>query len=377
MRHAGERQRPAEVALGVPPIRFPAGRLRHGPSDQRCLAHRAIPPAPQSRRRQRIVIRKERARGSLTAASTPASPGRSPNNSLRWACLVRRSGIGRILRPYPVRAGETRPQGGARATPPRAVRRPRADPRRRARRRPVRPRAPSPSRARTCLRACARGCPWVLDQVPTLGCATVQGQAVCLWPGQLRLDLGASGGTLRPRPRRPTARSTCASPAARSTGRRTSASTAPPPPSSTRTARRACASRAGRHRLAGRFAWSRLPESLSVPAGDRPRGPAPRRPGACPRPRRDEAGLLWLRAGAETARRGREPAAPGLPPDPRRHPALRRDAPRARGGGPRAGGHAPGSAPAGHACPWPSRATCRRASRRTRCACRCAAAATP
>ena len=28
-----------------------------------------------------------------------------------------------------------------------------------------------------------------------LGCATVQGQAVCLWPGQLKLDLGASGGT--------------------------------------------------------------------------------------------------------------------------------------------------------------------------------------
>ena len=37
--------------------------------------------------------------------------------------------------------------------------------------------------------------PWVLDQVPTLGCATVQGQAVCLWPGQLGLDLGASGGS--------------------------------------------------------------------------------------------------------------------------------------------------------------------------------------
>jgi len=36
--------------------------------------------------------------------------------------------------------------------------------------------------------------PWVLDQVPTVGCATVQGQAVCLWPGQLRLDLGPGGG---------------------------------------------------------------------------------------------------------------------------------------------------------------------------------------
>ena len=39
--------------------------------------------------------------------------------------------------------------------------------------------------------------PWVLEQLPTLGCATVQGQAVCLWPGQLQLDLGASGGSFQ------------------------------------------------------------------------------------------------------------------------------------------------------------------------------------
>src|SRR4249920_2061563 len=39
--------------------------------------------------------------------------------------------------------------------------------------------------------------PWVLDQVPTLGCATVQGQAVCLWPGQLKLDLTSAGGTFQ------------------------------------------------------------------------------------------------------------------------------------------------------------------------------------
>jgi hypothetical protein len=51
--------------------------------------------------------------------------------------------------------------------------------------------------------------PWVLDQVPTLGCATVEGQAVCVWPGQLRLDLGPDGGTFG-LDSRPTARSTCA-----------------------------------------------------------------------------------------------------------------------------------------------------------------------
>src|SRR5262245_65933858 len=39
--------------------------------------------------------------------------------------------------------------------------------------------------------------PWVLDQLPTLGCATVHATPVCLWPGQLRLDLGAAGGSLQ------------------------------------------------------------------------------------------------------------------------------------------------------------------------------------
>ena len=37
--------------------------------------------------------------------------------------------------------------------------------------------------------------PWVLDQVPTLGCATMQGRPACLWPGQLELELGPDGGT--------------------------------------------------------------------------------------------------------------------------------------------------------------------------------------
>ena len=82
--------------------------------------------------------------------------------------------------------------------------------------------------------------PWVLDQVPSLGCATVQGQAVCLWPGQLRLDLGPSGGTfvfelqadraVDPR-----------LPGDADAGRRTFASTAAPRPSSPG-APRACAS---------------------------------------------------------------------------------------------------------------------------------------
>jgi hypothetical protein len=37
--------------------------------------------------------------------------------------------------------------------------------------------------------------PWVLDDVRDFGCPRVQGRAVCLWPGRLRLDLEAAGGT--------------------------------------------------------------------------------------------------------------------------------------------------------------------------------------
>ncbi len=144
--------------------------------------------------------------------------------------------------------------------------------------------------------------PWVLDQVPTLGCATVQGQAVCLWPGQLRLDLGASGGTFG-----------LDLAADRAVDVRLPGSVehwpqdvrldGSPAPVFDRDGTPRLRVAAGRHRVAGRFAWSRLPESLSVPAeiglvdlhldGQ-----------AVPRPRRDEAGLLWLRAGAETLGEG-------------------------------------------------------------------------
>jgi hypothetical protein len=144
--------------------------------------------------------------------------------------------------------------------------------------------------------------PWVLDEVPTLGCATVQGQAVCLWPGRLRLDLGASGGTfgLELQADRPVDARLPGSAERWPQDVRLDGAPAPvfghdgaprlrvPP---------------GRHRVDGRFAWSRLPESLSVPpeiglVDLRLDGQA------VPRPRRDEAGLLWLRAGTEAAGEG-------------------------------------------------------------------------
>jgi hypothetical protein len=83
--------------------------------------------------------------------------------------------------------------------------------------------------------------PWVLEQLPTLGCATVQGQAVCLWPGQLQLELGCAGGSFQLDLQADRA-ADVRLPETRTPGRRTSDSTARPLLCSTRTARRACAS---------------------------------------------------------------------------------------------------------------------------------------
>ena len=143
---------------------------------------------------------------------------------------------------------------------------------------------------------------WVLDEVPTLGCAIVQGQAVCLWPGRLALDLGQSGGSFA-----------LDLVSDRAVDVRLPGSTehwpqdvrldgSPAPVFDTDGAPRLRVA-SGRHRLAGRFAWSRLPESLSVPSEIglvdlRLEGRD------VVRPRRDEAGTLWLRAGTETAGEG-------------------------------------------------------------------------
>jgi hypothetical protein len=144
--------------------------------------------------------------------------------------------------------------------------------------------------------------PWVLDQAPTLGCATVQGQTTCVWPGRLALELGSSGGTF--------ALDLAADRAAdlrlpgdalhwpqevRLDGG--------PAPVFEREGGPRLRLGPGRHRVAGRFAWSRLPESLSVPAEV---GVVDLRLDGQPvgRPRRDEAGLLWLRASTEAAGEG-------------------------------------------------------------------------
>lgn len=144
--------------------------------------------------------------------------------------------------------------------------------------------------------------PWVLDQVPTLGCATVQGQAVCLWPGQLTLDLGAGGGSFGLDLAADRAVEVRLPGSAEHWPQAVSLDGSPAPVFDRDGAPRLRAT-PGRHRVAGRFAWSRLPESLSVPAEIglvdlRLDGQG------VPRPRRDQAGLLWLRAGAETQGEG-------------------------------------------------------------------------
>ena len=135
---------------------------------------------------------------------------------------------------------------------------------------------------------------WVLDEVPDHGCPRVQGRAVCLWPGRLRLELGASGGgfALDVRAERATELRlpgdgerwpqdvTLDGVAAAVVDRGGSPTVGIGP---------------GRHRVGGRFAWSRGPESLRVPPEVglielKLDGRAVRLP------RREADGLLWLRA---------------------------------------------------------------------------------
>lgn len=144
--------------------------------------------------------------------------------------------------------------------------------------------------------------PWVLDQAPELGCTTVQGRAVCLWPGRLSLELGTTGGTFA---------LDLAADRALDLGLPGDALHWPqevrldgaPAPVFERDGGPRLRVGPGRHRVSGRFAWSRLPESLPVPAEI---GVVALRLDGEPvgRPRRDEAGLLWLRASTEAAGEG-------------------------------------------------------------------------
>ena len=146
--------------------------------------------------------------------------------------------------------------------------------------------------------------PWVLDEVRDYGCPRVQGRPVCLWPGRLRLDLGSTGGTLALEVH-----------ADREADLRLPGSAEVWPEGLTLDGRPAAVHDrggspglrvpAGRHRVSGRFVWSRLPESLGVPPeiGLVELSVEGRR---VARPRRERSGLLWVRARTDEAAGERE-----------------------------------------------------------------------
>jgi hypothetical protein len=139
---------------------------------------------------------------------------------------------------------------------------------------------------------------WIRDEVPERACPVVRGTALCLWPGRLDLALGAPGGTFkleayadRPLDLRLPGDAQRWPQDVRLDGRPAVVVASEGAPAVRLTG--------GAHRLEGRFAWTHLPDSLPVP---------PRLAlvdltvdgRALPFPRRDEAGLVWLRAGGES-----------------------------------------------------------------------------
>jgi len=140
---------------------------------------------------------------------------------------------------------------------------------------------------------------WVKDEVPDRVCAAVSGTAICLWPGRLDLRLRGAGGEFgldayADRPfDLPLPGDTQRWPQDVRLDGRPAAVTA-------RDGLPLLRITAGKHRVEGRFTWSHLPDALPVAqrlalvdlsVDGR----------TVPQPRRDEAGLVWLRAEGQSA----------------------------------------------------------------------------
>jgi len=139
---------------------------------------------------------------------------------------------------------------------------------------------------------------WIRDEIPDRVCTAVGGSTICLWPGRLDLRLAAEGGTF-----------TLEAYADRALDLRLPGDEQRWPqdvrldgrPAVVIDRDNAPALRlpAGTHRIEGRYVWTHLPDSLPVP----PRlalvdlAVSGRR---VPQPRRDEAGLVWLRTEGES-----------------------------------------------------------------------------
>ncbi len=144
--------------------------------------------------------------------------------------------------------------------------------------------------------------PWVLDEVADAGCPRVGGVAVCLWPGRLQLELGAAGGTFAIDLEADRA-AALALPGSGDLWPQDVRLDGAPAPAYERDGAPQLRVTAGRHHVTGRFAWSRMPQSLNVPPAI---GLVDLRLDGrlVARPRRESGGSLWLRARSETNEEG-------------------------------------------------------------------------
>jgi hypothetical protein len=138
---------------------------------------------------------------------------------------------------------------------------------------------------------------WVLSQDETLACPVRDGAALCFWPGPLELELDQDGGRFAIDVLAD-ARLTMGLPGGPARWPLAVRVDGKPAPVIARGAQPALQLEPGKHRVEGRYSWPHLPESLPLPASYgrvdlRVRGKV------IERPKRDEAGSLWLQGETE------------------------------------------------------------------------------
>jgi len=141
---------------------------------------------------------------------------------------------------------------------------------------------------------------WVLDEAPDRNCAiTARGETICIWPGELRLNLNAKGGVF-----------TLTAWADREMYLELPGDPDRWPQDVKLDARPAAVMETngkpsvklltGRHQIAGRFVWKELPEGIRIPT-EAAIVSLVLDGAVVPFPRRDADGLLWLQSAASTS----------------------------------------------------------------------------